>query len=319
MLSPPSLSVSGNQPRISTNMLAMAILATVLAMLIGYLCLVALRSRARRTPHGAIELAPSTQTLTHLAIHSAHLTFPVKLGGASKWAGQLAARFLAKRNVHDLHLLSSDDEIKLLPQLLRLNGIFELYGMDVETLVEIHLEVHKETRAAMVAHAKRNLAGTTGAHEADLEYPMSIASDVVAETMAAETDQEMAPRMEQPPAQYPGGVAASPNEQSTGSATKRASIDHAPVKNPPEGTPIADGQPVTHKPRTMSQAVDRGKLLVGVDPEGKPSYVPGWAVKHVAARARGISSGVLGTAASSGHASECLSPERPDISDDNDD
>ena len=186
-------------------MLAMAILATVLAMLIGYLCLVALRSRARRTPHGAIELAPSTQTLTHLAIHSAQLTFPVKLGGASKWAGQLAARFLAKRNVHDLHLLSSDDEIKLLPQLLRLNGIFELYGMDVETLVEIHLEVHKETRAAMVARAKRNLAGTTGAHEANLEYPMSIASDVVAETMAAETDQEMAPRMEQPPAQYPGG------------------------------------------------------------------------------------------------------------------
>ena len=126
--------------------------------------------------------------------------------------------------------------------------------------------------------------------------------------------------MKQPPAQYPGGVAASPKyEQSTGSATKRASIDHAPVKNQTEGTPIADGQPVTHKPRTMSQAVDRGKLLVGVDPEGKPSYVPGWAVKHVAARARGISSGVLGTAASSGDASECLSPERPDNSDDNDD
>ena len=297
----------------------MAILATVLAMLIGYLCLVALRSRARRTPHGAIELAPSTQTLTHLAIHSAHLTFPVKLGGASKWAGQLAARFLAKRNVHDLHLLSSDDEIKLLPQLLRINGIRKLYEMDVETLVEIHLEVHKETRAEMVARAKRNLAGTTGAHEAGLEYPMSIAPDVAAETMAAEADQEMAPGMEQPPAQDPGGVAASPNEQSTGSATKRAPMDHAPVKNPPEGAPIADGQPVTHKPRTMSQAVDRGKLLVGVDPEGKPSYVPGWAVKHVAARARGISSGVLGTAASSGHTSECLSQERPDISDDNDD
>jgi len=92
-----------------------------------------------------------------------------------------------------------------------------------------------------------------------------------------------------------GDVAASPKEQSTWSSTKSAPIDLAPLKNPPEGAPIAEGQLVTHKPRTMSEAVDRRKLLVGVDPEGKPSYVPGWAVKHAAARARGISSGVVGT------------------------
>ena len=41
----------------------------------------------------------------------------------------------------------------------------------------------------------------------------------------------------------------------TWSSTKSAPIDHAPLKNPPEGAPIAEGQPVTHKPRTMSEAV----------------------------------------------------------------
>ena len=134
-----------------------AAVATVLAMVLGLVFLL-----ARRAANGPI--APP-RTLAQHTIFAANLTFPEKLGAASKWAGQVAARFLAKRNVHDLHLLSSDDEIKLLPQLLRMNGIFELYDMDVETLVEIHLEVHKETRAAMVAaRAKRNLAGTTGAY-----------------------------------------------------------------------------------------------------------------------------------------------------------
>jgi hypothetical protein len=51
----------------------------------------------------------------------------------------------------------------------------------------------------MVARAKRNLAGT-GAHDADLESPMSIALDVVAETtathIAAEADQETTPGTE---------------------------------------------------------------------------------------------------------------------------
>jgi hypothetical protein len=32
--------------------------------------------------------------------------------------------------------------------------------------------------------------------------------------------------------------------------TKSAPIDLAPLKNPPEGAPIAEGQLVTHKPRT---------------------------------------------------------------------
>jgi hypothetical protein len=279
---------------------AAAVGATVLAMLLGLVFLL-----ARRAAHGAI--APP-RTLTQHIIYAANLTFPEKLGAASKRAGQVAARFLAKRNKADLHFLISEKEINELVWLLRASGIRVLHDMDVKTLVEIHLEVHKDTRAAMmVARANRNLAGT-GAHDADLEYPMSIAPDVVAETMAthiaAEGDQEMTPGTGQPPADYPGGVAASPKEQSSWSSTKSAPIDHAPLKNPPEGAPIAEGQPVTHKPRTMSEAADRRKLLVGVDPEGKPSYVPGWAVKHAAARARGISSGVVGTAASSGNISE---------------
>ena len=279
---------------------AAAVGATVLAMLLGLVFLL-----ARRAAHGAI--APP-RTLTQHTIYAANLTFPEKLGAASKRAGQVAARFLAKRNIADLHFLESDKEINELVWLLRASGIRVLHDMDVAALVEIHLEVHKDTRAAMiVARAKRNLAGI-GAHDADLEYPMSIAPDVVAKTMAthiaAEADQEMTPGTEQPAANYPGGVAASPKEQSSWSSTKSPPIDHAPLKNPPEGAPIAEGQPVTHKPRTMSEAADRRKLLVGVDPEGKPSYVPGWAVKHAAARARGISSGVVGTAASSGNISE---------------
>lgn len=278
-----------------------ATLMTVLAMLLGLVFLL-----ARRAANGAI--APPRTTLAQHTIYAANLSFPVKLGAASKRAGQVAARFLAKRNIADLHFLESDKEINELVWLLRASGIRVLHDMDVAALVEIHLEVHKDTRAAMMmARAKRNLAGT-GAHDADLEYPMSIAPDVVAKTMAthiaAEADQEMTPGTEQPAADYPGGVAASPKEQSSWSSTKSAPIDHAPLKNPPEGAPIADGQPVTHKPRTMSEAADRRKLLVGVDPEGKPSYVPGWAVKHAAARARGISSGVVGTAASSGNISE---------------
>jgi hypothetical protein len=265
---------------------------TVLAMLLGLVFLL-----ARRAANGAI--APPRTTLAQHTIYAANLSFPVKLGAASKRAGQVAARFLAKRNIADLHFLESDKEINELVWLLRASGIRVLHDMDVAALVEIHLEVHKDTRAAMMmARAKRNLAGT-GAHDADLEYPMSIAPDVVAKTMAthiaAEGDQETTPGIEQPPADYPGDVAASPKEQSTWSSTKSAPIDLAPLKNPPEGAPIAEGQPVTHKPRTMSEAVDRRKLLVGVDPEGKPSYVPGWAVKHAAARARGISSGVVGT------------------------
>ena len=153
-----------------------AAVATVLAMLLGLVFLL-----ARRAANSAI--APP-RTLTQHTIYAANLTFPEKLGAASKRAGQVAARFLEKRNVSDVHFLMSEKEINELVWLLRASGIRVLHDMDVETLVEIHLEVHKDTRAAMVARAKRNLAGT-GAHDADLEYPMSIAPDVVAETNSA--------------------------------------------------------------------------------------------------------------------------------------
>ena len=66
----------------------------------------------------------------------------------------MAARFLAKRNVSGVHFLTSEKEITELVWLLRASGIRVLHDTDVAALVDIHLEVHKELRAAMVARAK---------------------------------------------------------------------------------------------------------------------------------------------------------------------
>lgn len=127
-----------------------AAVATVLAMLLGLVFLL-----ARRAANGAI--VPPRTTLAQHTIYASNLSFPEKLGAASKRAGQVAARFLAKRNIADLHFLISEKEINELVWLLRANGIRVLHDMDVAALVEIHLEVHKDTRAAMMmARERRN-------------------------------------------------------------------------------------------------------------------------------------------------------------------
>ena len=90
-------------------------------------------------------------------MESAHVPFVVKLGSASRQAGLIAASFLAKRNVPDLHFLS-DEEVKRLPQLLRMSGIRQLHDMNVEDLVQVHLDAHRETRDALrvANHAQLN-------------------------------------------------------------------------------------------------------------------------------------------------------------------
>ena len=211
-----------------------AAVATVLAMLLGLVFLL-----TRRAANGPI--APP-RTLAQHTIFAANLTFPEKLGAASKRAGQVAARFLAKRNIADLHFLESDKEINLLVWLLRASGIRKLHDTEVAALVDIHLEVHKELRAAMVARAKLTRVENV---EEGVEKIMPVKAPV------------------------------------------------AEICTP--CMPVA-GTPVAHKPRNMSESVDPRKILMRVDRDGKPSYMPGWAVKHWAARARASSSGVVGTA-----------------------
>jgi hypothetical protein len=210
---------------------------TVLAMLLGIVFLL-----ARRAANGAI--APP-RTLAQHTIFSANLTFPEKLGAASKRAGQVAARFLAKRNIADLHFLESEKEINLLVWLLRASGIGKLHDMDVAALVDIHLEVHKDTRAAVQLAARAKLTRVEHHVEEGVEKIMPVKAPVAEICMPC--------------------------------------------------MPVA-GTPVAHKPRNMSESVDPRKILMRVDRDGKPSYIPGWAVKHWAARARASSSGVVGTA-----------------------
>ena len=225
-------SVRKKTPR---KMLAFAAaVATVLAMLLGLVFLL-----TRRAANGPI--APP-RTLAQHTIFAANLTFPEKLGAASKRAGQVAARFLAKRNVSDVHFLTSEKEITELVWLLRASGIRVLHDTDVAALVDIHLEVHKELRAAMVARAKLTRVENV---EEGVEKIMPVKAPV------------------------------------------------AEICTP--CMPVA-GTPVAHKPRNMSESVDPRKILMRVDRDGKPSYMPGWAVKHWAARARASSSGVVGTA-----------------------
>jgi hypothetical protein len=214
-----------------------AVVATVLAMLLGLVFLL-----ARRAAHGAI--APP-RTLTQHTIYAANLTFPEKLGAASKRAGQVAARFLAKRNIADLHFLVSEKEINELVWLLRASGIRVLHDMDVAALVDIHLEVHKDTRAAVQLAARAKLTRVEHHVEEGVEKIMPVKAPVAEICMPC--------------------------------------------------MPVA-GTPVAHKPRNMSESVDPRKILMRVDRDGKPSYMPGWAVKHWAARARASSSGVVGTA-----------------------
>lgn len=213
-----------------------AALMTVLATLIGFVFL-----QARRAANGAI--APP-RTLAQHTIFSANLTFPEKLGAASKRAGQVAARFLAKRNIADLHFLESDKEINLLVWLLRASGIRKLHDTEVAALVDIHLEVHKELRAAVQLAARAKLTRVEHVEEG-VEKIMPVKAPVAEICMPC--------------------------------------------------MPVA-GTPVAHKPRNMSESVDPRKILMRVDRDGKPSYMPGWAVKHWAARARASSSGVVGTA-----------------------
>ena len=215
---------------------AAAVGATVLAMLLGLVFLL-----ARRAANGAI--APP-RTLAQHTIFSANLTFPEKLGAASKRAGQVAARFLAKRNIADLHFLESDKEINLLVWLLRASGIRKLHDTEVAALVDIHLEVHKELRAAVQLAARAKLTRVEHVEEG-VEKIMPVKAPVAEICMPC--------------------------------------------------MPVA-GTPVAHKPRNMSESVDPRKILMRVDRDGKPSYMPGWAVKHWAARARASSSGVVGTA-----------------------
>ena len=213
-----------------------AAVATVLAMFLGLVFLL-----ARRAANGAI--APP-RTLTQHTIYAANLTFPEKLGAASKRAGQVAARFLAKRNIADLHFLESDKEINLLVWLLRASGIRKLHDTEVAALVDIHLEVHKELRAAVQLAARAKLTRVEHVEEG-VEKIMPVKAPVAEICMPC--------------------------------------------------MPVA-GTPVAHKPRNMSESVDPRKILMRVDRDGKPSYMPGWAVKHWAARARASSSGVVGTA-----------------------
>ena len=86
------------------------------------------------------------------------MPFPEKLGAVSKRSAQIARHFLTTRNVPDLHFILSDEEVKRLPQLLRMSGIRQLHGMDVEDLVQLHLDAHRETREALRAatHAQLN-------------------------------------------------------------------------------------------------------------------------------------------------------------------
>ena len=181
-------------------------------------------------------------TLAQHTIFAANLTFPEKLRAASKRAGQVAARLLAKRKVSGVHFLTSEKEITELVWLLRASGIRVLHDTDVAALVDIHLEVHKELRAAMVARAKLTRVENV---EEGVEKIMPVKAPV------------------------------------------------AEICTP--CMPVA-GTPVAHKPRNMSESVDPRKILMRVDRDGKPSYMPGWAVKHWAARARASSSGVVGTA-----------------------
>ena len=156
----------------------------------------------------------------------------------------MAARFLAKRNIADLHFLESDKEINLLVWLLRASGIRKLHDTEVAALVDIHLEVHKELRAAVQLAARAKLTRVEHVEEG-VEKIMPVKAPVAEICMPC--------------------------------------------------MPVA-GTPVAHEPRNMSESVDPRKILMRVDRDGKPSYMPGWAVKHWAARARASSSGVVGTA-----------------------
>lgn len=98
-----------------------------------------------------------------------------------------------------------------------------------------------------------------------------------------------------------------PHEESL-RARPRLSEQSATQGAVPECVPIEEAVPVTRKDRTMSQSGHRGKLLVAVDGEGNPRYVPGgWAAPRYAAQARGSSSGVEGRARPPEHSKKGMS------------